>query len=85
MLYGCEFQSIFVFNFLISTQLRAVTDALFNHSCVLLVCHGLDTVATITLNDFELHPKPNNMFVRYRYDVKSKLIKVFFPFIFVSI
>lgn len=48
----------------------------FNHSNVVLVFHGLDTIATITLNGHELSPKPNNMFIRYRYNVKDSLIKV---------
>lgn len=37
-----------------------------------LVFHGLDTVATITLNKQTLGDV-NNMFVRYRYDVKAIL------------
>lgn len=56
--------------------MNTVSDALFNHSSVLLVCHGLDTTAKVTLNGEELLPKPSNMFVRYRYDVKNKLIMV---------
>ncbi|KAI5728246.1 hypothetical protein M8J77_013520 [Diaphorina citri] len=37
-----------------------------------LVFHGVDTIATIYLNDKELG-KTDNMFVRYRVDVKDKL------------
>uniref|UniRef100_A0A8D9A481 beta-mannosidase n=1 Tax=Cacopsylla melanoneura TaxID=428564 RepID=A0A8D9A481_9HEMI len=37
-----------------------------------LVFHGVDTIATITLNDQELG-KTDNMFVRFRFDVKGKL------------
>ncbi|XP_026676386.1 beta-mannosidase-like [Diaphorina citri] len=37
-----------------------------------LVFHGVDTIATIYLNDKELG-KTDNMFVRYRFDVKDKL------------
>lgn len=55
---------------------NTVSDALFNHSSVLLACHGLDTTAKVTLNGEELLPKPSNMFIRYRYDVKNKLITV---------
>ena len=39
---------------------------------VFLVCDGLDTLATVTLNGKELG-RTNNMFRRYRWDVKSLL------------
>lgn len=55
----------------------SVADELLNHSQVLLVFHGLDTIADISLNNHELTPSPQNMFVRYRYDVRDKLITVF--------
>ncbi|XP_039281656.1 beta-mannosidase [Nilaparvata lugens] len=39
---------------------------------VWIVFHGLDTIAEIFLNNFSLG-KANNMFVRYRFDVKNHL------------
>lgn len=46
-----------------------------NHEFVVLTFHGLDTLATVKLNDIELGDT-NNMFVRYRFDVKSHLVEV---------
>lgn len=40
---------------------------------VVLVFHGIDTIATIYLNDHRLGAV-NNMFTRYSYDVKSILL-----------
>lgn len=59
--------SIFFFSFFLVDKIN------FNRSNILLVFHGLDTIATIVLNGNELSPKPNNMFVRYRYNVKDIL------------
>lgn len=53
--------------------MHSVTDVVFNHSQIELVFHGLDTIANITLNNYDLLPSPNNMFVRYRYNVRDKL------------
>ena len=49
-----------------------VSDDLLEHDSVLLRCHGLDTIATITLNGDEL-AKTENMFRTYEFDVKSRL------------
>lgn len=49
-----------------------VDDALLEHSVVKLRCHGLDTIATITLNETEI-AKTDNMFRTYEFDVKSHL------------
>lgn len=43
-----------------------------------LVLHGIDTVAEVTLNGHKLSPSPSNMFVRYRYNVKRLLKKVIY-------
>ena len=45
---------------------------LMNHEIVNLRCHGLDTLATITINDIEI-AKTDNMFRTYEFDVKSHL------------
>lgn len=38
----------------------------------MLVFHGIDTEAKIQLNDVELGPPfPQNMFIRYQYDIKA--------------
>lgn len=57
--------------------MQLVTEELLNHSQILLVFHGIDTIANITMNSQELLPNSNNMFVRYRYNVRDKLITVF--------
>lgn len=54
----------------------AVTEELLNHSQILLVFHGIDTIANISINNEQLLPNPNNMFVRYRYNIRDKLITV---------
>lgn len=59
------------------THQQPVAEEIFNHAQAVLVFHGLDTIATITLNNHKLLPNPNNMFVRYQYDVRNKLITVF--------
>lgn len=43
---------------------------------MILTFHGIDTIATITLNGIELGTV-DNMFVRYRFDVKNILRKGF--------
>lgn len=51
-------------------------DDRISHSAI--VFHGIDTVASIYLNDNHLTEQRNtqNMFVRYRYDVSSILKEV---------
>jgi len=49
-----------------------VDESLLAHDTVLLRCHGLDTLATITLNDVEIG-KTDNMFRTYEMDVKDTL------------
>ena len=46
---------------------------LFNLPHIQLVCDGLDTLATVTLNGHELG-KTDNMFHQYRWDVKPLLV-----------
>ncbi|CAO1424510.1 unnamed protein product [Diamesa serratosioi] len=50
-----------------------VTKDELTHSQVLLAFHGLDTLADIYLNE-QLLGSTDNMFVRYRFDVKKKMI-----------
>lgn len=47
----------------------------FNHDFVVLTFNGLDTLATVKLNGVELG-ETNNMFVRFRFDVKEVLVEV---------
>jgi beta-mannosidase len=49
------------------------TESLLSQEKVFLVCDGLDTLATITLNNHELG-HANNMFRQYHWEVKSLLI-----------
>ncbi|MBI4927801.1 MAG: glycoside hydrolase family 2 protein, partial [Anaerolineae bacterium] len=49
-----------------------IDPALLNEDQVWLVCDGLDTLATITLNGRELG-RTDNMFRQYRWDVKALL------------
>jgi beta-mannosidase len=49
-----------------------VDSSFLEHKNILLQFHGLDTVAEVMLNG-ELIGSVNNMFVKYDYDVKSKL------------
>jgi len=63
-----------------------VAPDLLSEEQVLLVCDGLDTLATVTLNGQELG-RTDNMFRQYRWDVKSFLrahdaandLKIIFP------
>lgn len=48
-----------------------------NYGRKVLVFHGIDTVANIVLNGQSLLPNPNNMFVRYEYDVNDIVKQVF--------
>ncbi|XP_063918755.1 beta-mannosidase-like isoform X1 [Zophobas morio] len=50
----------------------AVDDSILNHSTVNIVFEGLDTFATILVNDVEIGTS-QNMFVRYIFDVKDVL------------
>jgi beta-mannosidase len=49
-----------------------VDDSLLAHNVIYLVCEGLDTFATIYINDVEVGSS-QNMFVRYEFDVKDQL------------
>lgn len=52
-----------------------VTEQDLQHKFVVLTFNGLDTVAEISVND-EVIGNVNNMFIRYRFDVKDNLIAV---------
>ncbi|MCA9893589.1 MAG: glycoside hydrolase family 2 protein [Anaerolineae bacterium] len=54
------------------TRTFKVEDALLAYDAVLLRCHGLDTIATLTLNGTEI-AKTENMFRTYEFDVKDLL------------
>ncbi|CAH1246435.1 MANBA [Branchiostoma lanceolatum] len=49
-----------------------VTETLLKHKEIVLVCEGLDTVATVTVNGHNVG-QSNNMFRRYTFDIKSVL------------
>lgn len=49
-----------------------VDDKLLNKKSVFLVCEGVDTISQIYLNDV-LVGTTDNMFVRYKFDIKSLL------------
>ncbi len=49
-----------------------VTDELLAHAKVTLVCHGLDTLATIHVNGMEIG-RTDNMFRRYEFDILNSL------------
>jgi len=44
------------------------------HERIVLVCEGLDTIATIFINDKQIG-KSENMFVRYTFDIKDALVE----------
>jgi beta-mannosidase len=50
-----------------------------DHNTILLVFHGLDTISEIFLNNESLG-STDNMFIRYRYDVKNRLVQVCMQF-----
>ena len=50
----------------------AVGALLLQNSTILLVCDGLDTIATVTVNGVVVG-KSENMFLRYIYNIKSAL------------
>lgn len=54
-----------------------LTEEDLGHEFVILTFKGLDTVAEISLND-NFIGKTDNMFVRYRFDVKKNLAVVSF-------
>ena len=60
-----------LFNKLFLTVLL-VDDKLLNKKSVFLVCEGFDTVSQIYLNDV-LVGTTDNMFVRYKFHIKSLL------------
>ena len=45
---------------------------LLDHERVLLRCHGLDTIARVSINSAKVGD-PNNMYRRWEFDVKSLL------------
>ena len=49
-----------------------VNDELLSHDVVLLRCHGLDTLANISINGTDI-ASTENMFRTYEFDVKSHL------------
>jgi beta-mannosidase len=49
-----------------------VDESLLSQARVLLVCHGLDTLATVSINGVEI-AKTDNMYRTYEWDVKSYL------------
>ena len=53
-------------------SLSVSSELLTNHA-VMLVCEGLDTVATVKVNGQTVGTS-NNMFIRYVYDIKSALV-----------
>jgi len=50
-----------------------VDDTLMAHERIVLRCHGLDTLATVTLNGAEI-ADTDNMFRTYEWDVKDNLV-----------
>ncbi|WAR04381.1 MANBA-like protein [Mya arenaria] len=54
------------------TRSFQATADLMSNPTVVLVCEGLDTVATVTVNNVTVG-KTDNMFIRYVFDVKSAL------------
>jgi beta-mannosidase len=50
-----------------------VTDEIFSKQRVMLVCDGLDTVATVFLNNVSIGYS-DNMFVRYEFDIKNVIL-----------
>lgn len=54
------------------TRTFDVTPAMMSQRSVVLVCEGLDTVATVYVNN-KVVGKSDNMFVRYVFDIKSYL------------
>ena len=51
----------------------SLDDSLLKHEKILLCCNGLDTLATVTLNDKKIS-KTNNMFRTYEWDIKPFLV-----------
>jgi len=52
----------------------SINEELLYHNNVIMICHGLDTFASIYLNDKKI-AKTDNMFRTYEFDVKKLLIK----------
>lgn len=68
-----------IYAFIINTLYYSFIAASENYkkfSTKYLTFHGIDTIATIELNGVKLSPNPNNMFIRYRYNVKDILVQV---------
>ena len=53
-------------------RLISVTEEQLSSSNILLVCDGLDTVASISVNGKRIG-ESRNMFVRYEFDLKKAL------------
>ena len=49
--------------------LNQVNETIVSKRAIYLVCHGLDTVATLYINQ-RLIGSTDNMFVRYKFDIK---------------
>jgi beta-mannosidase len=64
--------SSFPMSILVTKLQIAVDDSLLAHDVIYLVCEGLDTFATIYINEVEVGSS-QNMFVRYEFDVKDQL------------
>jgi len=56
------------------TRAFRVTRELLSHDRILLVCHGLDTIAAIYLNG-RVIAETNNMHRKYVFDVKDSLLE----------
>lgn len=61
-------------NWIYSKTFNIAADDL-NHEFVMLTFHGLDTITKIMLND-QLLGRTDNMFRRYKFDVKNFLVEV---------
>lgn len=51
-----------------------IVDSIFSQKSIFLVCEGLDTIATITINGKQI-TTTDNQFREYIIDVKSVLVK----------
>ncbi len=52
--------------------MNKVDDSLLSKNGVYLVAKGIDTISSVYIND-KLIGKTNNMFVRYKFDIKQVL------------
>ena len=68
-----------IFYFFFQANFDAPLDLIQGKS-VFLNCEGLDTVATVTLNNVEIG-RAENMFRRYRFNIGAKYLGVFSPLV----